>query len=433
MRNDKRAEDIQKENQVPVRKRKKRKWLRNLLILVTAGVLGLGAYDSLAAIHFFQKTNQNTFTPVGNNVQVDSWQGTERVNILVMGVDNRNQDEHPRSDSMILVSVDPQTKKADILSILRDTYVSIPGQGQDKINAAFAYGGPDLAVRTVKNFLQVPINYYMVTDFQGFEKVIDAIGGVTIDVEKDMVYQDDGVYDINLKKGVQHLDGKHALMYVRFRHDALSDYARTERQRKLLKAIAAEMKTPSMLIKLPSILQAAEPYIQTNLGPDDILKLAGLFAKVDTSQIQTAQVPASDSLQEGQSPDGESILIPNVTAARQLVHSLIGEGEAGSQSSGQTESGKQSSVSADSGQQVQADGSSSDSRSDTSGNQGRSMVVTGVYVNVRRGPGLDQPIIGKVYQGDMVQVVSSTANGWSQVILPDGTQGYVASQFLQAQ
>jgi polyisoprenyl-teichoic acid--peptidoglycan teichoic acid transferase len=246
------------------------------------------------------------------------------------------------------------------------------------------------------------------------------------------VYKDDGVYDINLKKGVQHLDGKHALMYVRFRHDALSDYARTERQRKLLKAVAAEMKTPSMLIKFPTVLEAAEPYMQTNLGPEEILKLAGLFAQVNPSNIQTVQVPAADSLQEGQSPDGESILIPDVAAARQLVHSLLGEAGSSSVSAGD-QSGATNQQNEGNGVNQQNANGSVQNGTGTTEEEGQTMVVTGVYVNVRSGPGTDQQIIGKVYQGDTVKVVGSTSNGWSKVILADGTQGYMSSQFLQAQ
>lgn len=397
----------------PPRLRKKRHLLRKLFLLVMLGLFGLGAYDGLAAVHFLQTLNHNTFTSVGNQVQTEAWTGTGRVNLLIMGVDNRNHDAHPRSDTMILFSLDPQTGQSDILSVMRDSYVTIPGQGEDKINAAFAYGGPDLAVRTVSQFLQVPIHYYMVTDFQGFEKIIDAIGGVTIDVEKDMDYTDDGVYDIHLKKGVQHLDGKHALMYVRFRHDQLSDFARTERQRKLLQAVAAELKTPVMLMKLPEILQAAAPYAQTNITPEDVLKLSPVLAKWKASEIKSAQIPPSEALQEGYTENGEAILIPDLTATRQVVHSLLGitGNVVSSDSSSMTENGK---------------------TPDKTALQGQKMTVTGIYVNIRQGPSLEDAIIAQVHQGDTVTVLNQTDNGWSQVVLSDETQGYMASQFLQA-
>src|SRR5207244_1377938 len=108
------------------------------------------------------------------------------------------------SDSMMVVSIEPNTKKALLISILRDTYVKIPGHGSDRINAAMALGGPTLAMKTVSNLLGIQVQYYVYMDFKGFIGVVDALGGVSIDVEKDMDYEDaedDHVYDIHLKKG----------------------------------------------------------------------------------------------------------------------------------------------------------------------------------------------------------------------------------------
>ncbi|MCG6197429.1 LCP family protein, partial [Anoxybacillus sp. LAT_38] len=118
-------------------------------------------------------------------------------------------------------------------------------------------GGPELAMETVSQFTGLPVNRYVITDFEGFKHLIDAVGGVELYVEKNMRYRDPtdkGVYDIDLKKGLQRLDGSKALQYVRFRHDATSDYTRTERQRKLMAALADQMKSGTTLIQLPSIL-----------------------------------------------------------------------------------------------------------------------------------------------------------------------------------
>jgi polyisoprenyl-teichoic acid--peptidoglycan teichoic acid transferase len=231
------------------------------------------------------------------------WEGKERVNILLLGGDSRGlkKGEVPRSDSMVVVSIDPVSKRPHLFSILRDTYVSIPNHGKNRINTALAQGGPSLAMETVSDLLGIPIQYYVYTDFQGFIALVDAVGGIDIDVEKDMRYSDseDGPeYDIRLKKGYQHLDGKTALQYVRFRHDALSDYARTERQRKLLKALAMELQSTSSLLKLPKILNRVHPYIETNMTVTQMLKLGALSFDLNTDSMGTLQLPPTDLLKQ---------------------------------------------------------------------------------------------------------------------------------------
>ncbi|MDB5085473.1 MAG: transcriptional regulator [Bacilli bacterium] len=238
----------------------KRKFYKRSSFIWTLTALGCLI---LASVGYYSYSLYHAVKQVGNgnSVPITSaalWSGTDRVNILILGVDNRNNDPTPRSDTMIVASIDPVTKTAVEFSVMRDSYVHIPGHGYDKINAAFQEGGANLAIQTVSEFLQIPINFYVETDFQGFEKVVDALGGVTINVEKDMLYADDGVYDINLHQGMQLLDGQHALMYVRFRHDATSDYTRTERQRNFLKAVAflrfCRLTSPSSSVRCAAIV-----------------------------------------------------------------------------------------------------------------------------------------------------------------------------------
>ncbi|WP_281890148.1 LCP family protein [Paenibacillus sp. YYML68] len=230
------------------------------------------------------------------------WEGKERVNILLLGGDSRGltKNEAPRSDSMMVVSVDPVTKKAVLFSILRDTYVKVPGHGGERINTALAIGGPNLAMKSAGELLGIPIQYYVYTDFEGFMALVDAMGGIELEVEKDMKYRDsvEPEYDIDLKKGVQHLNGKTALQYVRFRHDALSDFSRTERQRKFMAAVAQEMKSTGSLIRLPIILRSIDPYIETNLNTTDMLKLGALALEVKTEGMPSKQVPPAELLVE---------------------------------------------------------------------------------------------------------------------------------------
>ncbi len=239
----------------------------------------------------------------GDDYKPPVWEGTGRVNVLLLGADSRGVEngEPPRSDTLMIASIDPVTKKASLMSILRDTWVKIPGNDEGRINSAFTIGGPNLAMKTVSELTGIPIQYYLYTDFKGFIALVDAVGGIDLEVEKDMKYTDaaDGhVFDINLKKGMQHLDGQTALQYVRFRHDAQSDYARTERQRKFLTAVADKMQSTQSILKLPSILKSMEPYINTNMSFGDMVKLGGLAFDARAKGIQSIQLPPENLVVE---------------------------------------------------------------------------------------------------------------------------------------
>jgi LCP family protein required for cell wall assembly len=255
------------------------------------------------------------------------WDGKERVNILLLGTDTRSlrPDETPRSDMMLVASLDPQTKSAAMFSILRDTYVKIPGYFQSRVNTALALGGPELAMQTVGDLLGLPIQYYVTTDFEGFIALVDALGGVTLDVEKSMKYTDSAdknLYDIDLKKGLQQLDGKQALQYVRFRYDAMSDFTRTERQRKFLNALMAELKSGATIVRLPSILRAIEPYLKTNLSLLDMTKLAALAYDFNLSDIPGMQVPPTELI-VGRKVNGASVLTVEQAQLQPLITDFL--------------------------------------------------------------------------------------------------------------
>jgi LCP family protein required for cell wall assembly len=293
--------------------RKKIKWTAISVGIIVILFIGYYVFSVVTAVNHIG--NSKVPSPIKTlddlskkdpELAAPKWEGTQRVNILVLGADARGLEksgnEVPRSDSMMVVSIEPNTKKALLISILRDTYVKIPGHGSDRINAAMALGGPTLAMKTVSNLLDIPIQYYVYMDFKGFIGVVDALGGVSIDVEKDMDWvdaEDDHVYDIHLKKGLQELDGKTALQYVRFRHDAQSDFARSERQRKFLTAISDKLQTTQGILKLPKILAAVDPYIETNIDSfSDKLKLGSLGFDSKASGFVGIQVPPLHLLDE---------------------------------------------------------------------------------------------------------------------------------------
>lgn len=271
-----------------------------VLILAGVGVWGAGIIKELD--NFQKKPEESIFKDIEPNktVEIPKWEGKERVNIMLLGGDARDAEEGEiaRSDSILVASFDPVTKKAHLFSVLRDTYGEIEGY-RGRINSAITVGGPSLAMKTVGDLLGLEIQYYVYTDFEGFKSLIDTIGGIYFEVEKDMRYTDNADknrYDINLKKGYQLLDGDKALQYVRFRHDAMSDYTRTERQRNFLKAVAKELQSTWNLIRMKEILESVSPYIETNLSVSDMLKLGQLG--VDSHVGGTAQIPPMELVQE---------------------------------------------------------------------------------------------------------------------------------------
>ncbi|MFC5530719.1 LCP family protein [Cohnella yongneupensis] len=231
------------------------------------------------------------------------WDGTERINILLLGGDARGVkvDSYPRSDTMMIASIDPVAKDIHLFSLLRDTYTAIPNHGSNRLNAAIAFGGPRLAMNTVSDLVGLPIHHYVYTDFEGFISLIDALGGIDFEVDKKMVHpdtRDDPRYNIALEPGMQHFDGLTALEYVRFRSDIKSDFGRSDRQRKFLTAIADEMKKTTSLIKLPQLLDSIAPYIETDIPPGDLMKLARLGMKLDTGNVAGIQLPQDGAFQD---------------------------------------------------------------------------------------------------------------------------------------
>ena len=203
---------------------KRLKWIIGVALVVLVAAMGV-----MAASH------QNGRS--GNGKQLTAGD-SHIMHVMIMGVDSRG-DDVGRSDTLMVTAVDVDQKKAALLSIPRDTRVAIDGHGFDKINHAYAYGGHKLTQQTVEHLLDVPIDHYIVIDIKSFERIIDAIGGVDINVEKRMHYEDpwddDGGLVIDLYPGEQHMDGKKAIQYVRYR-DGEGDIGRIGRQQKFMKA-----------------------------------------------------------------------------------------------------------------------------------------------------------------------------------------------------
>jgi len=218
-------------------------------------------------------------------------------NILIMGVDvgtpgATNDDDPKRTDTMIVAHYNAKDKKLSLVSIPRDTLIQIDGKNQ-KINAAHFFGGVASAVSAVEELLGIKIDYYGKIDYEGFRKVIDAIGGVDMEITNEMNY-DDPTQDLSIhfKKGTTvHLDGKKAEEFFRWRKNndgtglARADLDRIKNQQLFISKVMAKVKSPTILIKIPSILSAIQSYVETNMDANGILKYGYLFATMGKDKI----------------------------------------------------------------------------------------------------------------------------------------------------
>ncbi|MCC6446424.1 MAG: LCP family protein [Armatimonadetes bacterium] len=228
----------------------------------------------------------------------EAFGGKSRVNILLLGTDlNHDRRGRPitqgvRTDTIMVASVDFDRRKAAILSIPRDTRASIPGYGHHKINAAHAYGGPKMAVATVERLLGVGIDHYMIVNFQGFVRMIDLMGGIRVDVPKAMKYDDNwGNLHIDLKPGLQRLDGTQAMGFARFRHDAEGDVGRIRRQQEVAMAVRSRFIAPQTLIRLPALLDTVDRSFQGDMTYSQTLSLAYFLKSLPHDRIDMATVP----------------------------------------------------------------------------------------------------------------------------------------------
>lgn len=236
-----------------------------------------------------------------------------KINILVLGVDERS-DDVGRSDTMMVFMVDTKTEQVNLLSVPRDTRVKIPGHGYDKINHAYAWGGHKLSMQAVEDLLGISIDYYVIVNFSGFCKIVDAIGGVDINVEKRMFYQDP--YDnltIDLYPGLQHMDGKTAIQYARYR-DSEGDIGRIERQQKFVKAVLKEVTSPAIITRIPAILREVSSTVVSNMSMPEMLNFAKLLNNAQKLGLKAQMVPGTPAYVQD-----ISYWLPDVVALRKYV------------------------------------------------------------------------------------------------------------------
>ena len=238
----------------------------------------------------FKKNNKQQFTmPLF----------TRRQTILLVGTDANQNAADPwlgtRTDTIILLNVDPKTKSVNAISVPRDSKVYIPhDHGIQKINAAHAIGGIDLTKETLEETLGIKINHYIMVNDAAVEKAVNALGGVPIYVEKEMHYHDySGNLHVNLHKGLNILDGRNAVGYLRFRKDGLGDIGRTQRQQWFLRGLLEKLQSPQAIPKIPELINTVTTYVKTDLSLYEISQLASLSKNIDMNKIEVATLPGA--------------------------------------------------------------------------------------------------------------------------------------------
>ncbi|OUB98892.1 LytR family transcriptional regulator [Bacillus thuringiensis serovar medellin] len=279
-----------------IKKKRRRKLFFFLIFAFLFGGIGvyvLNSYSSLMGMY-------SGFTREKSDLRNEDVEITkEPFTILIMGIEDYATDgKNGRTDSLMFATVNPKTKKVSLMSIPRDSRVPIVGKGkEDKINAAHAYGGEEMAIKTVEGFLKVPVDHYIKIDFQGFKGIVDAVGGVTVDVPFDFWERSDVDYykKIQFKQGQQNLNGEEALAYVRMRkQDPNGDYGRAARQRQLLAAVAQKLNSTSTVFKIKDLTTVVGKYIKTDIPISDGLALYNKLSGFDPSTIQTLKLEGED-------------------------------------------------------------------------------------------------------------------------------------------
>lgn len=245
------------------------------------------------------------------------------VHVLLVGADNDGGGP-ARTDTIMIAQYQPKEGKAKLVSLMRDSYVSIPGYRNNKINTSFFLGGPELLRQTIKENFDIDIHYYAQVDFNGFVRVVDVISpeGVEIDIERRMYYKKGTDY-INFQPGLQTLDGKQALNYVRFRNDRENDFGRVRRQQEVLSIMKDNLLSFSGVTKLPQLLGSVEPYIQTNISNMQILDYGKSLFLNPVGEIETLTIPVEGSYVDSRYDHAGLVLELDMEKNIQALHEFL--------------------------------------------------------------------------------------------------------------
>jgi LCP family protein required for cell wall assembly len=259
-------------------------WKRVALVAV-AGLAAVAAGFFIFGKYFGDNVRHDVAVQTSNRAF-----GSTKLNLLVLGY----QDDEATTDTIILAHLDVDRRTATLVSIPRDSWVPIPGHGHDKINAAYAYGGAKASARAVSALLGgIPIGATVALQPEGAAQIVDAMGGLNVNVDTAMDYDDNnGALHIHLKKGEQYLNGAQVAGYLRFRHDASSDYGRMKRQQQVLKLMLDQISQPQNWAKLPRIMQFVRKDMQSTLSDQQLLALLEVYRDVPEDNVRAFTLPS---------------------------------------------------------------------------------------------------------------------------------------------
>ncbi|WP_283672567.1 LCP family protein [Clostridium perfringens] len=295
-------------------KNSKIKYIILPLILVILGLVGVGTYYINSKINKVQKVKINKENLLINEKKVKEEKHIK--NIALFGID-ASKGKVGRSDAIMILTLDEEHKVMKLTSIMRDSYVDIPGHGDDKITHAYAFGGPELAMKTLNENFKVNVEDFMAVNFTSLPEIIDKLGGVKINIIPEEIHHIPGI----TSPGEQVLNGEQALAYSRIRYATGGDYKRTERQRVVLEAVFEKLKlTPTK--EYPSLIDEFLPYIETNMSSMDMIKLATDVVPLVKGNLETARFPL-DSYCDGKMINGIWYLVYDRQATLNQIQEYI--------------------------------------------------------------------------------------------------------------
>lgn len=286
-----------------VKKNKNKSKLKLLIWVVLICILSFVSYF----IYSFEKnthvsSNKNLFDDIELDENMPDLKEVDGItNILLLGSDARTLDETSRSDAILILTIDDIHKNLKLTSIMRDSYVKIPGHGEQKINHAFFLGGSDLLMKTIENNFSLKLDKFAIINFTAFQNLVDSVGGIDVTIKPNEVDEvNKFIIEVNGKNahllkgsGLQHLDGQQALSYSRIRHVGNGSYERTQRQRNVISLLINNLKE-TQVIKYPSIASELMQYVKTNMGIDEILNYAYTIYKINNFDIKQLQMPLTE-------------------------------------------------------------------------------------------------------------------------------------------